>query len=168
MSQNIMEYYQEEVILAEANIVRAKRRERQAKMNFHGVGLDELLGDETEMVLAHEEKILAQETFIMKHRRLQEENVEQPETVANMEEFIQGLVSFFGLKEGEAVVFLDPKGEHVAPDEETCLASMLLNKLEEIEEQVAQMTVNSTKELVQKFSELRHFIVGNAEKINKD
>jgi hypothetical protein len=92
MPEQNNERLQEEAILAEVSIVRTKQKERQVMMEIHSLSLDEVMGECMELDLAHEEKILTQEVFIMKHRRLQEESVEQPKTVANMEEFIHGIL----------------------------------------------------------------------------
>lgn len=156
MSQNIIEHYQEEVILAEANIVRAKQKERKVMMEVQGLSLDEIMGARMELDLVHEEKILAQEAFIMKRRQMNafmEDDEATQVVVTSVEDFVQVLFSFFGMDEGE---------------EELCLFHALLQKVEDIEEQVSQMTVNSTQELLQKLSELRNFIVENADEINKD
>lgn len=165
---NVYDEARKEIILAEADIVRAKRRERQAKMDFYGVDLDDLLGEETEMVLATEEKILLQEAYVLKLRSLREENTEQTKGMSDstLEEFVQGILSHFGLEEGEAIVFLDPKGERVALEEQTCLVSMLLNKVEEIEEQIAQLTAENSKDVLKKLTSLKEFIVENTENIN--
>ncbi|WP_307984559.1 hypothetical protein [uncultured Lactococcus sp.] len=45
---------QEEVKLAEAQVVHAKRKEREQRMVYHGLSLDEVMGDEMELVLAEE------------------------------------------------------------------------------------------------------------------
>jgi hypothetical protein len=165
---NVYEEARKEIILAEADIVRAKRRERQAKMDFYGVDLADLLGDETEMTLATEEKILLQEAYVLKLRSLQEENTEQPKGMSgsSLEEFVQGILSHFDLEEGEAIVFLDPKGERVVLEEKTCLICMMLNKVEEIEEQIAQMTAENSKDVLKKLTSLKEFIVENTENIN--
>lgn len=156
MSQNIIKHYQEEVILAEANIVRAKQKERKLMMGDQGLSMDEIMGARMELDLVHEEKILAQEAFIMKRRQMElsKEECEQTQVVVtSIEDFVQVLFSFFGMDEVE---------------EELCLFHTLLQKVEDIEEQVSQMTVNSTQELSQKLSDLRNFIVENADEINKD
>lgn len=157
MSQNIMEHYQEEVILAEANIVRAKQKERKVMMEVQGLSLDEIMGARMELDLVHEEKILAQEAFIMKRRQMElsKEECEQTQVVvSSIADFVQVLFSFLEMEEVEEDGF--------------CLFHALLQKVEDIEEQVSQMTVNSTQELLQKLSELRNFIVENADEINKD
>lgn len=157
MSQNIVEHYQEEVILAEANIVRAKQKERKVMMEVQGLSLDEIMGARMELDLVHEEKILAQEAFIMKRRQMEFSTEEYESTqvvVSSIADLVQVLFSVLEMEEVEEDGF--------------CLFHSLLQKLEDIEEQVSQMTVNSTQELLQKLSELRNFIVENADEINKD
>jgi len=157
MSQNIMEHYQEEVILAEANIVRAKQKERKVMMEVQGLSLDEIMGARMELDLVHEEKILAQEEFIMKRRQMElsKEECEQTQVVvSSIGDFVQVLFSFLEMEEVE--------------EDGVCLFHTLLQKVEDIEEQVSQMTVNSKQDLLQKLSELRNFIVENADEINKD
>lgn len=164
------EMHQEELILAEANIVRAKRQERKVVMDLHGLTVEEILGERTEMDLAHEEKILAQENYVLKLRSFREEDTEQFKGMSGsyLEEIVQGIIACFGLEEGEeeTIVFLDPKGEHVAPEGQTCLVYLLLSKVEEIEEQVAQMTAENSKDVLKKLTSLKEFIVENAENIN--
>jgi hypothetical protein len=170
MSNTYNERAQEELILAEAQIVRAKRKERDLNLSLHGLTLDEVMDENYEQVLAHEEKVLAQEHYVLKLRSLREENTEQPKGMSgsSLEEFVQGILSHFGLEEGEAIVFLDLMGEHRVSEEQTCLISMLLNKVEEIEEQVAQMTAENSKDVLKKLTSLKEFIVENTENINID
>ncbi|GAB7391604.1 hypothetical protein [Lactococcus garvieae] len=168
MSNAYNERAQEELILAEAQIVRAKRKERDLSLSLNGLTLDEVIDEKYEQVLAHEEKVLAQENYVLKLRSFREENTKQPKGMSSssLEEFVQGILSHFGLEEGEAIVFLDPKGERVALEEHTCLVSMLVNQVEEIEEQIAQMTAENSKEVLKKLTSLKEFIVENTENIN--
>lgn len=72
MPEQNNEMFQEELILAEANIVRAKRHERSVLTELQGLTVEEIMGERTEMDLAHEEKILAQEAYVLKRRQMQE------------------------------------------------------------------------------------------------
>lgn len=57
---------QEEVKLAEAQVVHTKRKEREQRMAYHGLSLDEVMGEDMELVLAEEERILAEAALIRK------------------------------------------------------------------------------------------------------
>ena len=50
-------------------------------------------------------------------------------------------------------------------EKETRLVDLLLTKLEDIEEQVAQMTTPSSQDVLQDIKKLREFIVENVENI---
>lgn len=137
---------QEEVKLAEAQVVHAKRKEREQRMAYHGLSLDEVMGDEMELVLAEEERILAEAALIRK-KRAQARQV-KPVVVHSLAEFVEAL----------EVVYDSEK--------ETSLVDLLLTKVEDIEEQVAQMTTPSSQDVLQDIKNLREFIVENVENIN--
>lgn len=137
---------QEEVKLAEAQVVYAKRKEREQRMLYHGLSLDEVMGDEMELVLAEEERILAEAALIRK-KRAQARQV-KPVVVHSLAEFVEAL----------EVVYDSEK--------ETNLVDLLLTKVEDIEEKVAQMSTFSSLGVLQDIKDLREFIVGNVENIN--
>ena len=132
---------QEEVKLAEAQVVHAKRKEREQRMAYHGLLLDEVMGDEMELVLAEEERILAEAALIRK-KRAQARQV-KPVMVHSLAEFVEAL----------EVVYDSEK--------ETSLVDLLLTKVEDIEEKVAQMSTFSSLGVLQDIKDLREFIVEN-------
>ena len=132
---------QEEVKLAEAQVVHAKRKEREQRMTYHGLSLDEVMGDEMELVLAEEERILTEAALIRK-KRVQARQV-KPIVVHSLAEFVEAL----------EVVYDSEK--------ETCLVDLLLTKVEDIEEKVAQMSTFSSLDVLQEIKDLREFIVEN-------
>lgn len=132
---------QEEVKLAEAQVVHAKRKEREQRMAYHGLSLDEVMGDEMELVLAEEERILAEAALIRK-KRVQARQV-KPVVVHSLAEFVEAL----------EVVYDSEK--------ETSLVDLLLTKVEDIEEKVAQMSTFSSLDVLQEIKDLREFIVEN-------
>ena len=136
---------QEEVKLAEAQWVQAKRKEREEGMAYYGCSLDEVMGEDMELVLAEEERILAEAALIRK-KRAQARQV-KPVVVHSLAEFVEAL----------EVVYDSEK--------ETSLVDLLLTKLEDIEEQVAQMTTPSSQDVLQDIKKLREFIVENVENI---
>ncbi|WP_307984576.1 hypothetical protein [uncultured Lactococcus sp.] len=136
---------QEEVKLAEAQVVHAKRKEREQRMTYHGLSLDEVMGDEMELVLAEEERILAEAALIRK-KRAQARQV-KPVVVHSLADIVEAL----------EIVYDSEK--------ETSLVDLLLTKLEDIEEQVAQMTAPSSQDVLQEVKKLREFIVENVENI---
>ena len=136
---------QEEVKLAEAQVVHAKRKEREQRMTYHGLSLDEVMGDEMELVLAEEERILTEAALIRK-KRVQARQV-KPIVVHSLAEFVEAL----------EVVYDSEK--------ETCLVDLLLTKVEDIEEKVAQMSTFSSLGVLQDIKDLREFIVENIENI---
>ena len=136
---------QEEVKLAEAQVVYAKRKEREEGMAYYGCSLDEVMSDDMELVLAEEERILAEAALIRK-KRAQARQV-KPVVVHSLAEFVEAL----------EVVYDSEKG--------TSLVDLLLTKLEDIEEQVAQMTTPSSQDVLQDIKNLREFIVENVENI---
>lgn len=137
---------QEEVKLAEAQVVHAKRKEREQRMTYHGLSLDEVMGDEMELVLAEEERILAEAALIRK-KRVQARQV-KPIVVHSLAEIVEAL----------EVVYDSEK--------ETNLVNLLLTKVEDIEEKVAQMSTFSSLGVLQDIKDLREFIVENVENIN--
>ena len=137
---------QEEVKLAEAQVVHAKRKEREQRMEYHGLSLDEVMGEDMELVLAEEERILAEAALIRKKRATSHQKI-KPVVVNSLEEFVKVI---------EETYFLE---------EETNLVDLLLAKVEDIEEQVAQMTVPSSQEVLQDIKKLREFIVENVENV---
>ena len=136
---------QEEVKLAEAQVVHAKRKEREQRMAYHGLSLDEVMGDDMELVLAEEERILAEAALIRKKRA----QARQVKTVVvhSLAEFVEAL----------EVVYDSEK--------ETSLVDLLLTKVEDIEEKVAQMSTFSSLGVLQDIKDLREFIVENIENI---
>lgn len=132
---------QEEVKLAEAQVVHAKRKEREQRMTYHGLSLDEVMGDEMELVLAEEERILAEAALIRK-KRVQARQV-KPIVVHSLAEFVKAL----------EVVYDSEK--------ETSFVDLLLTKVEDIEEKVAQMSTFSSLDVLQDIKDLREFIVEN-------
>lgn len=137
---------QEEVKLAEAQVVQAKRKERKQRMEYYDLSLDEVMGDEMELVLAEEERILAEAALIRK-KWAQARQV-KPVVVHSLPEFVKALEIVYDSKK------------------ETSLVDLLLTKVEDIEEQVAQMTVPSSQDVLQDIKNLREFIVENVENIN--
>lgn len=115
---------QEEVKLAEAQVVHAKRKEREQRMTYHGLSLDEVMGDEMELVLAEEERILAEVALIRK-KRAQARQV-KPIVVHSLAEIVEALEIVYDSKK------------------ETNLVNLLLTKVEDIEEKVAQMSTFSS------------------------
>lgn len=136
---------QEEVKLAEAQVVHAKRKEREQRMVYHGLSLDEVMGEDMELVLAEEERILAEAALIRK-KRAQARQV-KPVVVHSLAEFVEAL----------EIVYDSEK--------ETSLVDLLLTKLEDIEEKVAQMSTFSSLGVLQDIKDLREFIVENIENI---
>lgn len=136
---------QEEVKLAEAQVVYAKRKEREEAMAYYGCSLDELMGDDMELILAEEERILAEAALIRK-KRAQARQV-KPVVVHSLAEFVEAL----------EVVYDSEK--------ETSLVDLLLTKVEDIEEKVAQMSTFSSLGVLQDIKDLREFIVENIENI---
>lgn len=136
---------QEEVKLAEAQVVHAKRKEREEGMAYYGCSLDEVMGDDMELVLAEEERILAEAALIRK-KRAQARQV-KPVVVHSLADIVEAL----------EVVYDSEK--------ETSLVDLLLTKLEDIEEQVTQMTAPSSQDVLQEIKKLREFIVENIENI---
>ena len=136
---------QEEVKLAEAQVVHAKRKEREQRMTYHGLSLDEVMGDEMELVLAEEERILAEVALIRK-KRAQARQV-KPIVVHSLAEIVEALEIVYDSKE------------------ETNLVNLLLTKVEDIEEKVAQMSTFSSLGVLQDIKDLREFIVENIENI---
>lgn len=136
---------QEEVKLAEAQVVYAKRKEREQRMEYHGLSLDEVMGEDMELVLAEEERILAEAALIRK-KRAQARQV-KPIVMSDLSEFVEALEFVYYSKK------------------ETNLVDLLLAKVEDIEEQVAQMTVPSSQEVLQDIKKLREFIVENVENV---
>lgn len=132
---------QEEVKLAEAQVVHVKRKEREQRMTYHGLSLDEVMGDEMELVLAEEERILTEAALIRK-KRVQARQV-KPIVVHSLAEFVEAL----------EVVYDSEK--------ETSLVDLLLPKVEDIEEKVAQMSTFSSLDVLQDIKDLREFIVEN-------
>lgn len=132
---------QEEVKLAEAQVVHAKRKEREQRMAYHGLSLDEVMGEDMELVLAEEECILAEAALIRK-KRTQARQV-KPVVVHSLAEFVEAL----------EVVYDSEK--------ETSLVDLLLTKVEDIEEKVAQMSTFSSLGVLQDIKDLREFIVEN-------
>ena len=132
---------QEEVKLAEAQVVHVKRKEREQRMTYHGLSLDEVMGDEMELVLAEEERILAEAALIRK-KRVQARQV-KPIVVHSLAEFVKAL----------EVVYDSEK--------ETSFVDLLLTKVEDIEEKVAQMSIFSSLDVLQDIKDLREFIVEN-------
>ena len=132
---------QEEVKLAEAQVVHAKRKEREEAMAYYGCSLDEVMGDDMELVLAEEERILAEAALIRK-KRAQARQV-KPVVVHSLAEFVEAL----------EVVYDSEK--------ETSLVDLLLTKVEDIEEKVAQMSTFSSLGVLQDIKDLREFIVEN-------
>ena len=132
---------QEEVKLAEAQVVHVKRKEREQRMTYHGLSLDEVMGDEMELVLAEEERILAEAALIRK-KRVQARQV-KPIVVHSLAEFVKAL----------EVVYDSEK--------ETSLVDLLLPKVEDIEEKVALMSTFSSLDVLQDIKDLREFIVEN-------
>lgn len=137
---------QEEVKLAEAQVVQAKRKERKQRMEYYDLSLDEVMGDEMELILAEEERILAEAALIRK-KWAQARQV-KPVVVHSLPEFVKALEIVYDSKK------------------ETSLVDLLLTKVEDIEEQVAQMTVPSSQDVLQDIKNLREFIVENVENIN--
>lgn len=137
---------QEEVKLAEAQVVHAKREEREQRMAYYGLSLDEVMGENMELVLAEEERILAEAALIRK-KRVYSRQI-KPVVVHSLAEFVEAL----------EVVYDSEK--------ETNLVDLLLAKIEDIEEDVAQMTVPSSQDVLQNIKNLREFIVENVENIN--
>jgi hypothetical protein len=133
---------QEEVKLAEAQVVYAKRKEREQRMEYHGLSLDEVMGEDMELVLAEEERILAEAALIRKKKRAQARQV-KPIVMSDLSEFVEALEFVYYSKK------------------ETNLVDLLLAKVEDIEEQVAQMTTPSSQEVLQNIKNLREFIVEN-------
>mgnify|MGYP006878134136 CR=1 FL=1 len=136
---------QEEVKLAEAQVVHAKRKEREQRMTYHGLSLDEVMGDEMELVLAEEERILAEVALIRK-KRAQARQV-KPIVVHSLAEIVEALEIVYDSKK------------------ETNLVNLLLTKVEDIEEKVAQMSTFSSLGVLQDIKDLREFIVENIENI---
>ncbi|MGI1837416.1 hypothetical protein ACRPK2_08785 [Lactococcus garvieae] len=136
---------QEEVKLAEAQVVHAKRKEREQRMVYHGLSLDEVMGEDMELVLAEEERILAEAALIRK-KRAQARQV-KPVVVHSLAEFVEAL----------EIVYDSEK--------ETSLVDLLLTKVEDIEEKVAQMSTFSSLGVLQDIKDLREFIVENIENI---
>ena len=136
---------QEEVKLAEAQVVHAKRKEREQRMVYHGLSLDEVMGEDMELVLAEEERILAEAALIRK-KRAQARQV-KPVVVLSLAEFVEAL----------EIVYDSEK--------ETSLVDLLLTKVEDIEEKVAQMSTFSSLGVLQDIKDLREFIVENIENI---
>ena len=136
---------QEEVKLAEAQVVHAKRKEREQRMTYHGLSLDEVMGDEMELVLAEEERILAEAALIRK-KRAQARQV-KPIVVHSLAEIVEALEIVYDSKK------------------ETNLVNLLLTKVEDIEEKVAQMSTFSSLDVLQDIKDLREFIVENIENI---
>ena len=136
---------QEEVKLAEAQVVHAKRKEREQRMTYHGLSLDEVMGDEMELVLAEEERILAEAALIRK-KRAQARQV-KPIVVHSLAEIVEALEIVYDSKK------------------ETNLVNLLLTKVEDIEEKVAQMSTFSSLGVLQDIKDLREFIVENIENI---
>lgn len=136
---------QEEVKLAEAQVVHAKRKEREQRMVYYGLSLDEVMGDEMELILAEEERILAEAALIRK-KWAQARQV-KPIAMFNLPKFVKALEVVYDSKK------------------ETSLVDLLLTKVEDIEEQVAQMTVPSSQDVLQDIKNLREFIVENVENI---
>lgn len=136
---------QEEVKLAEAQVVHAKRKEREQRMTYHGLSLDEVMGDEMELVLAEEERILAEAALIRK-KRAQARQV-KPIVVHSLAEIVEALEIVYDSKK------------------ETNLVDLLLTKVEDIEEKVAQMSTFSSLDVLQDIKDLREFIVENIENI---
>lgn len=136
---------QEEVKLAEAQVVHAKRKEREQRMAYHGLSLDEVMGEDMELVLAEEERILAEAALIRK-KRAQARQV-KPVVVHSLAEFVEAL----------EVVYDSEK--------EANLVDLLLAKVEDIEEKVAQMGTFSSLGVLQDIKNLREFIVENVENI---
>lgn len=136
---------QEEVKLAEAQVVHAKRKEREQRMTYHGLSLDKVMGDEMELVLAEEERILAEVALIRK-KRAQARQV-KPIVVHSLAEIVEALEIVYDSKK------------------ETNLVNLLLTKVEDIEEKVAQMSTFSSLGVLQDIKDLREFIVENIENI---
>lgn len=136
---------QEEVKLAEAQVVHAKRKEREQRMTYHGLSLDEVMGDEMELVLAEEERILAEVALIRK-KRAQARQV-KPIVVHSLAEIVEALEIVYDSKK------------------ETNLVNLLLTKVEDIEEKVAQMSTFSSLGVLQDIKDRREFIVENIENI---
>lgn len=137
---------QEEVKLAEAQVVYAKRKEREEGMAYYGCSLDEVMGEDMELVLAEEERILAEAALIRK-KRAQARQV-KPVVVHSLAEFVEALEIVYDSKK------------------ETNLVNLLLTKVEDIEEKVAQMSTFSSLGVLQDIKNLREFIVENVENIN--
>ena len=136
---------QEEVKLAEAQVVHAKRKEREQRMTYHGLSLDEVMGEDMELVLAEEERILAEAALIRK-KRAQARQV-KPIVVHSLAEIVEALEIVYDSKK------------------ETNLVNLLLTKVEDIEEKVAQMSTFSSLGVLQDIKDLREFIVENIENI---